>query len=816
MAQEQINIPKNLLVYKPKQHTTALCWQPDLTIPVALNLLEFEVEIDVVVDFSSINKKTYTKENVLNYQNGTFFKSFVIEDPLLFETQKYYWRVRVNCADYISEWSDYQEQNTIIFLDNLEYNLPTRVKSPTINASKFVIQKTYITQYTINGIVYNEQDFIDELNDTYSITLFLGDLQYDVDKKIQVGESEYITVRMIHLPLFALGTTPEARYTKEDFISLLETDYGITDSIYEYVGPYEFDVNSITWYEDTETAENLLPDNYVYTKSGNTNIKRIIEMYMRLIGVFKDETIQVANNYNYRKTQDEDLYDMLGVLLTYTRNNEEPFITYKYELLNLWQAYLHQGTIDAFNIIFQTFYGVTPQIQILKNVVDETWFLYGQMQLLSIDGATPANLNINKGDAFYNADIDKIVIATEGNTVGNWNNVYEKAPNETTTYQVSTEPQPSSKGLYFVALEDNSTIGYTITGTLSSLNIKYSYDETNWTSWDGTIITLNKNQILYVKGNNSNGLSQSSTDYFSFVMTNGKIAAYGNINSLLDDDKGNTINTIPNNYCFIGLFKNCSSLISMPSLPATTLKDFCYAGMFNNCTSLVNVTILPATTVKGNCYEGMFSGCSSLTVAPALPATTLDYACYMNMFNNCTSLQKAPNLPATTLVSECYMLMFYNCTSLKEIRLAYTGNFADVQFAFNSWVYRVSNNGTIYYSGTDTSNFGDSAIPTGWSIQPYIEDNNSYINYTYNSEDKSFQEGTPNVERYYLNIGITSYIGDVYTPSPFLYTNQYLAHNLLITINNIYGIQLDKKILMEILNNLKPLNVNIILNINNI
>ena len=241
---------------------------------------------------------------------------------------------------------------------------------------------------------------------------------------------------MIHSPLFALGTAPETRYNEDDFVSLLENDYGITDNIYVYVGPYEFNINQINWYDDTETAERLLPDNYVYTKSGNTNIKRIIEMYMRLIGVFKDETIQVANNFNYRKTQDEDLYDMLGVLLTYTRNVNEPFITYKYELLNLWQAYLKQGTVDAFNILFETFYGVKPKIEILKNIVDETWYVYEQLQLLSINGSTPVQLNINKGDAFYNADLNKILIATQGSTVGSWDNAYEEDINETTTYQV--------------------------------------------------------------------------------------------------------------------------------------------------------------------------------------------------------------------------------------------------------------------------------------------------------------------------------------------------------------------------------------------
>ena len=435
MPQQSIGIPINLLVYKPQQKTTALCWQVNLDTKPTLDLLDFEVEVDVVVDFNSINKKIYTKDNIVNYQNGTFFKAFVIDDPLLFETQKYYWRVRVNSEYYISEWSDYKEENINNFLDNMEYDIPVRVEVPN-NDDRFAIQKTYETRYIIDAEIYTEEEFINKLNTDYGITIFLGSLEYDVDKKIKVNENDYITIRMIHVPMYALDNNVNNRYSQTDFIDLLKTEYDITDNIYVYVGPYEFDINKITWYNDTETAENLLPDNYVYTKIGNTNIKRILEMYMRLIGVFKNEAIQVANNYNYRKTQDKDLYDILGILLTYTRNINEPFITYKYELLNLWQAFLQQGTIEAFNIIFKTFYGVLPKIEILKDKIDETWYLYGQMQLLSIDGTTPANLNINEGDAFYNANLDKILIATHGSTIGDWSNAYEQAPDEMTTYQV--------------------------------------------------------------------------------------------------------------------------------------------------------------------------------------------------------------------------------------------------------------------------------------------------------------------------------------------------------------------------------------------
>ena len=185
MPQQPIGIPINLLVYKPQQKTTALCWQVNLDTKPTLDLLDFEVEVDVVVDFNSVNKKTYTKDNIVNYQNGTFFKAFVIDDPLLFETQKYYWRVRVNSEYYISEWSDYKEENINNFLDNMGYDVPVRVEVPN-NDDRFAIRKTYETRYIINAEIYTEEEFINKLNTDYGITIFIGSLEYDVDKKIKV------------------------------------------------------------------------------------------------------------------------------------------------------------------------------------------------------------------------------------------------------------------------------------------------------------------------------------------------------------------------------------------------------------------------------------------------------------------------------------------------------------------------------------------------------------------------------------------------------------------------------------------------------
>ena len=278
-------------------------------------------------------------------------------------------------------------------------------------------------------------------------------------------------------------------------------------------------------------------------------------------------------------------------------------------------------------------------------------------------------------------------------------------------------PEPITwGGLKFTALETGE-IGMTHNGTNATTTkpyISYSKDGVNWIEWDYTNITVDVNDVIYFKGINDR-IGNSPSDYSIFTST-GKIAASGNIMSLLygDDYEGklslsgkdycfirifnslpitttpefpattlaedcyreifggcNLITTAPVlpateliDYCYYGMFYKCTSLVNAPELPATKLAFMCYGSMFRYCTSLVNAPVLPATTLADDCYHSMFFGCSKLVNAPSLPATKLATVCYYDMFYNCTSLTTAPALPATELKNYCYMEMFYGCTSL--------------------------------------------------------------------------------------------------------------------------------------------------------
>ena len=109
----------------------------------------------------------------------------------------------------------------------------------------------------------------------------------------------------------------------------------------------------------------------------------------------------------------------------------------------------------------------------------------------------------------------------------------------------------------------------------------------------------------------------------------------------------------------------------------------------------------------------MFYRCTSLINAPELPATTLANYCYYYMFEGCSSLINAPELPATVLADYCYQYMFNGCTKLNYIKV----NFSSwIKYTTDNWVTGVSSTG-VFNAPSDLPNiFGNSNIPTGWTI----------------------------------------------------------------------------------------------------
>ena len=271
----------------------------------------------------------------------------------------------------------------------------------------------------------------------------------------------------------------------------------------------------------------------------------------------------------------------------------------------------------------------------------------------------------------------------------------------------------------------------------------YSYDAQNWTPWDYSELTFTAEASLYICGDNPQGFSTSlgSYDgaYSTFVSSGSLFSVSGDIMSLLNYETDLSI--IPSSFCFVNLFRGCSSLTGGPSLPATTLAPYCYREMFRE-TSLTVAPVLPATELTPYCYDNMFTDCQNLSVAPSLPATTLAEGCYEGMFISCTALTEAPELPATLLATSCYKVMFQycsnltvapelpaitlargcydrmfnNCKRLNYVRCLATDISSDS--CVSMWLSNVASTGTFVKSAQmDDWPTGESGIPEGWTVE---------------------------------------------------------------------------------------------------
>ena len=155
--------------------------------------------------------------------------------------------------------------------------------------------------------------------------------------------------------------------------------------------------------------------------------------------------------------------------------------------------------------------------------------------------------------------------------------------------------------------------------------VSYSLDNgQTWSNEDRSVDVNNKiilsagDKMLlksYTMNNNVMTFGQSSRNE-TLIQSSGNYSIEGNIMSLVDGD-----NFVEN------------------ETDIDKFSDYHFAGFFDGDTHLISAEnlILPSV-VKFGMYMYTFSGCTSLITAPVLPATTLEDFCYMGMFSGCTSL----------------------------------------------------------------------------------------------------------------------------------------------------------------------------------
>ena len=181
------------------------------------------------------------------------------------------------------------------------------------------------------------------------------------------------------------------------------------------------------------------------------------------------------------------------------------------------------------------------------------------------------------------------------------------------------QPQPD----YFY-VEDisgsNNTLSIKKSNTSApTIEVFKSEDGQNWSSMGSTsttpiTVTIPSNGKVYLKCT-TNSWTANRFNTSNVITASGSHRIGGKIMSLLKGDnyEGATFDS-SNAYAFCRSFSDDTYLTDASNLILpTNVADYCYAYMFLNCTSLVTGPVLPATTLSQWCYCYMFNTCSSLT-----------------------------------------------------------------------------------------------------------------------------------------------------------------------------------------------------------
>ena len=186
-------------------------------------------------------------------------------------------------------------------------------------------------------------------------------------------------------------------------------------------------------------------------------------------------------------------------------------------------------------------------------------------------------------------------------------------PTINTTYYLYAPLTIDENSFYIEAVENTaitlSKVGSPTVGTAYySINLG---DPVNYNYGDSINLTAGQKCYWYLDNANATLAGQN---YLKFTST-GNINAGGNLSSLIGNET-----SVPSNYCFFSLFRQCTKLISASAINFGSITSFnskthIFYNMFYGCTNLITIPTLPMENLTNYCYRDMFNGCTSLKIS---------------------------------------------------------------------------------------------------------------------------------------------------------------------------------------------------------
>lgn len=209
-------------------------------------------------------------------------------------------------------------------------------------------------------------------------------------------------------------------------------------------------------------------------------------------------------------------------------------------------------------------------------------------------------------------------------------------------------------------------------GVTNSSNyiMSWSYDKTNWNTFQTSVTGLDPTKKVYLKIYQSNSYRQWNMMSFG---QNDRVTISGSIVSLIWADSYTEHTSVEYEQVFKGCFDGCQQLVDASNLiiPITNSLGSDFTAMFRNCVNLVSApqTPVPVKVLAKNAFAQMFKGCTSLKNGLKFNLTEIGEGACKEMYSGCTNLVSTGNFNLEYIGKSALEEAFKDCTSLQFITL---------------------------------------------------------------------------------------------------------------------------------------------------
>lgn len=180
----------------------------------------------------------------------------------------------------------------------------------------------------------------------------------------------------------------------------------------------------------------------------------------------------------------------------------------------------------------------------------------------------------------------------------------------------------------------SGVIKYT-SGSIPLGSLKYKKNNDDWVIAQGATINVVEGDVVEIANHNASDSTNNSL-YWRFGGTTCRCNLKGNLDNLFNSTQTGNVAS----YKYFRLFMNCTGLVSakdliLPDVPANG--NLCYSSLFKDCTSLIEAPELPAFTLGTSAYHEMFNGCTSLNHIRCLASDISGEGCTQNWVKDVSS-----------------------------------------------------------------------------------------------------------------------------------------------------------------------------------